>query len=346
MNDSGSLMRRFIQIIIAITFIVVVGVIFLEAGVRGYFFVKNMVVKRANNSENYFGWKTAENINRETGVRGYGKIKFSTTRDGFRVFGDVDTKKKKIFVLGDSFTEGHTVSDGMTYYDYLWKNHENIEIFAYGCGGYGSLQEYMILDRYFDIIKPDIVIWQFHKNDLINNNYFLESASFINNNRMVRPYLKNGKIEWLFPRQGYGWIHRLSRYSYLLKLINIRLEKEKVMKVGSVEYKVTRGNKDFDATVATTDEIMGMVRERVGKTPVIAFRAGGWQSNWPPEIFPEICKKHNIFYLPGVQDFLSTAQKKGYTVNGTPHDSHWNNTGHTIAGKYILDILIKSGLLR
>jgi hypothetical protein len=81
-------------------------------------------------------------------------------------------------------------------------------IFAYGGGGYGTLQEYMILDRYVDKINPDMVLWQFCANDLIINSHELESASFSNNNQMKRPYYENDQIKWLFPRQYRGWMDK------------------------------------------------------------------------------------------------------------------------------------------
>ena len=52
---------------------------------------------------------------------------------------------------------------------------DSFQVFSYGCGGYGSLQEYMILDKYFDIIDPDIIIIQTSSND-ISDNYFSETS--------------------------------------------------------------------------------------------------------------------------------------------------------------------------
>ena len=90
-------------------------------------------------------------------------------------------------------TQAVEVSDDQTYYSRL-KRLLDIEVFAYGGGGYGTLQEFLIFDKYVDLIKPDIVLWQFSNNDIINNAPDLEAASTINNNGLVRPYLVNGHI--------------------------------------------------------------------------------------------------------------------------------------------------------
>ena len=73
-------------------------------------------------------------------------VKRSQKDYGFRMFGDLRSARPKVFVIGDSFTQASQVSDDDTYYAYL-KDTLGVEVFAYGAGGYGTLQEYMILDQ-------------------------------------------------------------------------------------------------------------------------------------------------------------------------------------------------------
>lgn len=89
--------------------------------------------------------------------------------------------------VGDSFTHAVDASSEDTYYGVLQKKLP-IEVFAYGGGGYGTLQEHLIIDRFFYLIKPDIVIVQFSSNDFANNSVEFERGSSDNNNRF-RPYL-------------------------------------------------------------------------------------------------------------------------------------------------------------
>jgi len=328
-----------------IAFAGIISVFFLlllEGATRGFYFIKNKAIPRERNFSEYLGWETAANISVEKRYKGYGKIKFSTTRWGFRVYENTNTLKTKIFVIGDSFTQANTVSDGDTYYDYL-KN-KNTEIFAYGCGGYGSLQEYMLLNKYFDMIKPDIILWQFHANDIINNDYDLESASNRHNNHMIRPYYRNGKIEYLYPRQSYSLIYKLVRVSYFLRLFKVVLHVIKENTVNSIEDKLSGEHPLFRKSVNTTSEIMGLVKKRAGSTPIIAFSAS--KPDWAGNAIPDICVKNGIYYVSGIPELIKKAKNRGQAVDGSPYNSHWNSAGHSIAGKAIYNFLIKANLLK
>src|SRR6188472_4275529 len=65
---------------------------------------------------------------------------------GFRQYGNVQSRKPKLLIIGDSFTQASAVSDDRTYHALL-KRQLGMEVFAYGAGGYGTLQEYLILDE-------------------------------------------------------------------------------------------------------------------------------------------------------------------------------------------------------
>ncbi|MFX0145269.1 MAG: SGNH/GDSL hydrolase family protein [Candidatus Hodarchaeota archaeon] len=315
----------------------------LEGSFRVYYFLLDKQSSPKMTLSRYLGWKTVPDYYSNQPIKGYGKIIYSTKKYGFRSFGDINTTKKKIFVIGDSFTQGSTVSDGNAYYDYLKKHNDNIEIFAYGCGGYGSLQEYMILDKYVDMIDLDLILWQFSPNDFVNNDYELESLSFRNNNHMVRPYYRKGKIEWLYPKQNYGWIYSVVQSSYLLRMINIRLNILKAEKKGSIEDKLSPDNPMFKKALKTTSKIMNLVKKRAGKIPIVAFSVSN--PKWMAGSFFDICKKHGIHYISGIPEALGRAKKNGIIVDGAPYDGHYNSEGHIIMGKLISDYMIREKLL-
>src|SRR5262249_28048852 len=64
---------------------------------------------------------------------------------GKQIFGDLKTNKFKIFIVGDSFTDGGGVNEDSMYYHYL-QNGET-ELFIYGGYGYGTTQEFLVIDR-------------------------------------------------------------------------------------------------------------------------------------------------------------------------------------------------------
>lgn len=331
-----------------IVFSVVIFIFFLllmEGGMRIFNFIKyKNKYNREMNFSTYLGWETTQNDSWKRDVKGYGEVVYTTQRSGFRIFGDIDSNKIKIFVIGDSFTQAHTVSDGKIYYDYLRNNNNNVEIFAYGGGGYGSLQEYMILDKYFDIIKPHIILWQFCQNDIINNDYDLESVSFKNNNHMTRPYYREGKIEWLYPEQSIGWFSYVVKSSHLLRFLHIRINIFKAEQYGSIEDELSVNHPLFIKAAKITSDIMGLVKKRVGDTPIVAFSVN--KPRWEGNTFREICEKHGIHFIPNIPEAIEEAKQFGMIVDGLPFDGHWNDNGHSIAGKVILDYLTKNNLLK
>ncbi|GBE16307.1 hypothetical protein BMS3Abin15_00120 [bacterium BMS3Abin15] len=328
--------------IILLVVTLILCLVLIEIGIRTFFQIRNKVESPLAVYSEYFGWQNKENQTLNRPIEGYGYIKYSTTKYGFRVFGDINTQKKKIFVIGDSFTLAATVSDGNAYYDYLKKNNANIEIFAYGGGGYGSLQEYLILDRFYDMIKPDLIIWQWCSNDIVNNSYELESASYINNNRMVRPYYINGKIKRLYPQQDYGFIYKIIQHSYLLKTLDIRLNILKSQVAATIEDRWTIDDPLLQSSIKNTSEIMGLVRKRAGATPIVVFMVD--RSPVTIDSLSSIFKKYSMYFIKNIPDELQNARAKGIAVTG-PRNPHWNNTGHSIAGKVIRDYLIENKLL-
>jgi|GEM_PF-855094 len=317
--------------------------VLMEVGLRTFFYVKNRIDARERNFQEYLGWETAANLSKKEVVKDYGEIIYSTGKYGFRKFGDVKSDKIKLFVIGDSFTAAHSVSDGDAYYNFLEKHNENIEMFAYGGGGYGSLQEFMILDRYFDEIRPDVVLWQFCSNDFVNNCHELESASLFNNNQMTRPYYSDGHIEWLFPKQYDGWFDKLIQSSYLLRIFNIRLNILAGEKRGSIEGELSPEHPLFQKSAKITSDIIGFVKERIGDMPMLAFSVD--EPKWTGCTFQDICKEHSIDFIEGIPKAIAEAKKSGVVVDGSPYDAHWNGRGHAIAGEMILRRLNDKGHL-
>src|SRR5262245_26780045 len=91
-------------------------------------------------------------------------------RHGFRRFGE--GTGLRTLVVGDSYTQALAVSDDRTYYDLLQRD-VGLQMYAVGSSGYGTLQESMLIDQYFDEIQPLLVVLQFCYNDFMDNDYAL-----------------------------------------------------------------------------------------------------------------------------------------------------------------------------
>ena len=132
---------------------------------------------------------------------------YSTNNSGARSFTQKSSSNKfnqsvRILVVGDSFTMDPYVGNNDMWYSILAskisKNTEqNVQVLAFGGGGYGSLQQLLLLQRYkedIDNFSPNIFILQFCSNDFGNNSFDIEKASFALSQYMRRPYLINNKI--------------------------------------------------------------------------------------------------------------------------------------------------------
>ena len=188
-------------------------------------------------------------------------VKRSQKEYGFRMFGDLRSTRPKVFVIGDSFTQAFQVSDEDTYYATL-KDVLGVEVFAYGAGGYGTLQEYMILDQYMDMIKPTLILWQFCTNDFINNDPALETASLINNNGWRRPYWVDGHIVYIIPKPWSGSFRIFAqRHSRLLHFLLSRWDRLlAIYPVQTVEVQIKRegpAHKGFQHAVQVNQRVDG-----------------------------------------------------------------------------------------
>jgi lysophospholipase L1-like esterase len=267
---------------------------------------------------------------------------------GFRAFGALSTSKPKVFVLGDSFTEALQVSDNETYYAILGKVLD-CEIFATGSSGYGSLQEYMLLDQFIDQIHPDLILWQFCYNDFMDNSYNLGRQWKAGSLSLERPFWEKGKIVYRLPRP-FPWLYKVAnRWSRFLPLLTTRLDRLLAPPPGQdllLKAILQEGEKHpgFAEAVEITNQIMSKVANRAGTTPVVVFESGTTASPFYPTIH-EIAIRHGMFFvknLPGVLDLEAQKGRRLYSSDKI----HWNQEGHRLVAETICQFLNKNTLLR
>ncbi len=315
-------------------FVTVLTLVLAEGGLRLLFAVRSRTDPQSRSLSGTIGWRPTANLTVDRDMPGFGPVRYQTTRDGFRVFGDPASPKRKVLVVGDSFTEGETVSAGETYYEQLGRMRPDLEIFGIGGGGFGTLQEYLLVDGSVDEIKPALVIVQMHPNDVINNSHALESRSTTDNNQLTRPYWEDGRIVSRFPENpGWGPLYNLARRSYLLRLVNVNLTFLRAKSLGSIEQFARQDDPDVARAVTTTVELLQMIQKRAG-VPVAAFsvrpdRAVGFWS------VSDVCRRAGVEFIPGIGEAVESAHAAGEKVSGLPVDAHWNRRGHEIAAGLI-----------
>jgi hypothetical protein len=263
-------------------------------------------------------------------------IKRSQKEYGFRMFGDLRSTRPKVLVIGDSFTQALQVSDDDTYYASL-KDALGVEVFAYGAGGYGTLQEYMILDQYVDMIKPTLILWQFCANDFINNDPALETASLVNNNGWRRPYWVDGHIVYVLPKAWSASFRIFAqRHSRFLHFLLSRWDRLlAIYPVQTVEVQIEReglAHQGFQHAVQVTSELMGKVRSRVGGIPIVAFSSSGGEPY--DSAFKAISFPNDVVFLQDIAEAVEAAHKRGDDVFHADM-GHWSVGGHRLIGSRI-----------
>lgn len=300
-----------------------------------------------------YGWsineKTVNQRMIEDTPGNFRKITVKYFENGFKRWGNIDTQKIKMLIIGDSYTEMNWVSNGEEWYSYLEKNFENLELFVYGGGGYGTLQEFMILDDFIDKIQPQIVLFQFCGNDHENNLYALDLKSYPRNNLGVRPYLENGKIVYRLPLP----LSKLRKHSFVADQVLARYDKfvwDHAMK-NLAEYWKKRNSGKLNMpesekkillrlqgeALAVTNRIYAMIRKRVSKTiPLYIFNFDD-----DPRV-EEICSANKIICIPGITKELVSKEKEGSPVY-IANDGHWNKLGNGLVGKKLVEYFEKTG---
>ncbi|MBN2368338.1 SGNH/GDSL hydrolase family protein [Candidatus Woesearchaeota archaeon] len=295
----------------------------------------NLGYSEFGNKFDMYGWSTPENTSINTTILDHGNVTRSIMINyylyGFKRWGNPGSSNPKILVLGDSYTEMDFVSNGEEWYSYLTDYFDDAELFVYGAGGYGTFQEYLILDSYIDKITPDIIIWQFCYNDLSNNLFELESAGFVATRSVsFKPYLVDGKISYRVPRMLWRFRKRSALFSFLLNLYDDYIE-EPIWK--RYKYK-NLGNlyeKYLNDSLEKTIEIFRLAEDRAEGVPIYMF-----DSCSGDDVDLIICAETNLTCIHGLYDYVYN-QHLNSAEAYVPGDGHWNLAGNKFAGNYLTD---------
>jgi len=300
--------------------------------------------------DNKLGWKMSKNLSYETTVKdalkNVYKIHVKTNEYGFRVFDNPLSNKIKIFFVGDSFTAALEISNDKTYYGIIRNKIKNIGVFAYGAGGYGSLQEFMILDEFIDVINPDLIIWQFFENDFFDNDINLDMLKSFYNTGMPRPYLEeNGRITYRYAKYDnlfYALPDIFAENIRLLKFFNTRLSVlvNKPLKNKSGPQEIAQlglAHKGFGHSAKITKMIMEMVKMRAGKIPVYLFCITNNQPYY--DTIKNICQSVGIHFFDGVPQSLNKFENEKLYSTKAGDKEHLNEKGNKIVSERLIELL-------
>lgn len=284
------------------------------------------------------GWKmtpnyTFEGIMKDVKLTPY-PVQLRYNKNGFKAFGNIQTKRPKILFIGDSYTSSIEVSNENSYFQLIGDSLD-VEVFAYGQAGYGTLQEYLIYDQFIDQIQPDIVVWQVCNNDFIDNLCELE----MNSGYRVfqrRPYLKmDGTMVYQHPRPTSEKIMPYSNFlGFLLAKREHWIRQNRPFAEAAIAKHYETPFEPFVKSIAITEQIVHKIRKRTPTDVKIAAFSSG---SLPPYIteFKRIFEYENIPVWMEPVKVLRKARADGLAVHSRDQ-YHWNNLGHRMVADELI----------
>ncbi|MCY2934946.1 MAG: SGNH/GDSL hydrolase family protein [Planctomycetota bacterium] len=291
------------------------------------------------------GWRPRPNLAREglskDAINQVSQFRMTQDAHGFRQWGDTTSLKPRILVIGDSYTQADDIDDSKTFYALLAQRMPEAEFWTFGCSGYGTFQQSMIVAQYASEIRPDVVLIQMSSNDLVNNLKELEAAIPFVTTPGPRPYLiDDGTTEHYFATRHRG----LSAYSKLFGSLSDRLDdfrKEsdnwvpgKQRKIGTTLNQESLSQLIKKATIKTAT-ILNSIKTRLGPdTRLIAF----YDEDVQPlgQALQQACLDAQIPLIQSIgPKMMKEEGRLGYYHYRTRDLWHWNNDGH----KLVADLL-------
>lgn len=245
----------------------------------------------------------------------------------------------RILFLGDSTTHAHEVSTGAAYYDTVERlGNGQYAVWAAGMAGYGNFQEYLMLLKIYEEVRPEIIVWQLDSNDVADNVYELDRASLSSPMR-PRPYLSPSSGQMTFQNPGLVpfTFSRGARFLFSqLVGLDIRYELGLFHTIEGWLSPTEEERQGLERQgLDVLDRVVGETRRRYPEARLIGLAV--MVDSADDSAYEAIFRRHGAEYWA---DF--TAQVRGTTSEPTdcrPWDRHWNHKGNHIAGSLIAEAL-------
>lgn len=293
----------------------------------------------------------------ETGVRGYERLalgrpfwaQVATRLDPLTGWAGKEFPPRqphlrpRLLIVGDSFTYAAGVPDDRPYHQVVARR-LGVAVSAIGGGGWGTLQEYLQLDRRIDALRPDLVVLQVSSNDLFNNDWEMEARTAVATNLLVRPFLVDGRVVYRYPgrlgllqpfltahsRLAYSvctaWQQRTAALVYQRRLPD------------SLHQALARGLEypPLRRSVATTSELVRRLRHRVAPAALVAVQVD--RSGIFSTLLQEIFAREGIPFFEALPDEVQREELRGRRLR-LADGAHWNADGHEVAGRALAEWL-------
>ena len=322
-------------------FVPLLALCLLEVAVRIYARVTSQ--ERLIVIDDVVGWKLAPNAHRRYAKEAqpyYITINSKGLRDVEHSY-DKPPGIFRIVVIGDSFVFGAGgVEPSKRFSDILQASTKNTEVINMGVPAYGTDQEYLYLATEGLKYHPDLVLLCAFYND------FSESFSTLNpSNGRPKGYLSLDGGQLVFHPPEFSIFYRLAQHSYLLGLADLELSK--VSRAYDQAVRRGHGVLDADARMATFKQLFASAADlcrQHGAAFVLVYLPfqAQYQAWIIQQVMDELAATRGIKTLDLMETMkLANRAKRAYL----PNDIHFNEYGHEVAAKALLDYLTHNGLL-
>lgn len=239
--------------------------------------------------------------------------------------------KKRLLVLGDSFTFGHEVSDNETFSYFLQEKMPGFEVINMGVFGYGHDQMLITLKEEGLKFKPDIVLLGFVFLDMERN--LLGFTGYAKPQFVI----DNGNLQLTGvpappPEQILKWDWARPRILDLMSLLIIKI------KVKTGEY--DRMKKEVTARIL--DEMILTINS-AGAVPVFVYLPVGYEINgedkpgFEEEFFLSWCGRNPKVHCLNARPLFAEKVRQGakFKIIG-----HWGPPAHQTAAELIYDFMV------
>jgi lysophospholipase L1-like esterase len=299
-------------------FVATICLLFAEFVIRKTFPFSANTDER-NLSYNYdsrFGWFPKKNLEKE--FFGSQLINVKQNEMGFRDVNHQENDNPNIMFLGDSFVWGYDVENDEIFTSHLQKEFKNkFNIYNFGVSGYGTDQEFLLLQKYYEQIKPKVVFVIFCNNDFYNNSNNVVYHGY------YKPYfsVEDGKLKVQdTPAKISGNYKMLTFDKDHPILSNSHLIKWAAKMLYRASYNFDKNHDIEDPTHEIFKEMNNFLKARGSKLVV-----GTIDHN--PEL-EELLAQENI-------DFIDLYTPLRFSEKG----SHWNAEGHKFVADKINEFL-------
>jgi lysophospholipase L1-like esterase len=281
-------------------------------------------------------------------------VNFETNELGLRTYGKMDSCKLKILVLGDSYTGAPYSGNEQMWYSEMVRKIDSKSggpknstcVVAGGAGGYGTLQELILLKRILSSYRPNAIVVQFSGNDFQDNHMEWQGKQIVRAQKFRRPYQDSeGKISyspeliapiWRIPHLGDGRFFSIidglitnAQYYYYGKDYGPKLNQSIV--------------KQYQAeSLEITSMLFNEMRHQIPSIPIYivnaSFSETGFSGSWI-----KLAKAAGLEPLIVPSRVIEAQRQKDSSVMNQD-GGHWSNLGNQIFGDAVAESLLAEAL--